>query len=154
MNRPEAGSRNTAASRPPIKAPTKTHLLEDGTDYYSINPLGYVPLLELEDGTVAPNQGPFPVPSPKTFKLPHGRGEVTVPSAANEAAHRSSKPVDLCNSKMLNQACHICDVLRNSIDHWVLQSIRIASSHYIRADDVVIITHRLRKGFKITTPTS
>ena len=24
----------------PVKAPTKTHLLEDGTDYYSINPLG------------------------------------------------------------------------------------------------------------------
>ena len=35
----------------PIKAPTKTHQLEDGTDYYSINPLGYVPLLELNDGT-------------------------------------------------------------------------------------------------------
>ena len=35
----------------PVKAPTKTHLLEDGTDYYSINPLGYVPLLELNDGT-------------------------------------------------------------------------------------------------------
>lgn len=34
-----------------VKAPTKTHLLEDGTDYYSINPLGYVPLLELDDGT-------------------------------------------------------------------------------------------------------
>ena len=35
----------------PVKAPTKTHKLEDGTDYYSINPLGYVPLLELNDGT-------------------------------------------------------------------------------------------------------
>lgn len=44
--------------------------------------------LETEDGGPAPNQGPFPVPAPKTFRLPHGRGEVTVPSAENEAEHR------------------------------------------------------------------
>lgn len=35
----------------PVLASTKTHALEDGTDYYTINPLGYVPLLELDDGT-------------------------------------------------------------------------------------------------------
>ena len=34
-----------------IAAPTKTHQLVDGTSYYTINPLGYVPLLVLDDGT-------------------------------------------------------------------------------------------------------
>lgn len=41
--------------------------------------------LELEDGRIAPNQGPFPVPKPKTFILANGRGEVTVPNGAREA---------------------------------------------------------------------
>lgn len=44
--------------------------------------------LENDDGTAASNQGPFPVPEPKTFRLPHGRGEVTVPSQENEDTHR------------------------------------------------------------------
>ncbi|RYF57664.1 MAG: glutathione transferase GstA [Comamonadaceae bacterium] len=35
----------------PVLASTKSHKLQDGTDYYEINPLGYVPLLELDDGT-------------------------------------------------------------------------------------------------------
>ncbi|HZN86602.1 MAG TPA: glutathione transferase GstA [Burkholderiales bacterium] len=33
-----------------VLASTKTHALQDGTDYYTINPKGYVPLLELDDG--------------------------------------------------------------------------------------------------------
>ena len=34
-----------------VRVNTKTHLLADGSDYYAINALGYVPLLELNDGT-------------------------------------------------------------------------------------------------------
>lgn len=44
--------------------------------------------LETDDGAPAPNQGPFPVPKDKTFILPHGRGEVTVPSG-----QRGDRPV-------------------------------------------------------------
>ncbi len=40
-----------------IAAPTKTHQLPDGSDYYQVNPLGYVPYLVLDDGT-ALREGP------------------------------------------------------------------------------------------------
>lgn len=33
-----------------VKVDLRTHRLEDGTDYYTINPRGYVPLLELDNG--------------------------------------------------------------------------------------------------------
>ncbi len=33
-----------------VKTNTKTHQLDDGTDFYSLNPKGYVPLLELDNG--------------------------------------------------------------------------------------------------------
>lgn len=51
--------------------------------------------LEDEDGNAASNQGPFPLPNQKTFKLPHGRGTVTVPDMQPEdrelAMQRSSQ---------------------------------------------------------------
>jgi glutathione S-transferase len=35
----------------PIKVSTKTHQIEGGGDFYAVNPRGYVPVLELDDGT-------------------------------------------------------------------------------------------------------
>jgi glutathione S-transferase len=40
-----------------IMAPTKTHKLPDGSDYYQVNPLGYVPFLVLDDGRTL-HEGP------------------------------------------------------------------------------------------------
>ncbi len=48
----EAGLRFEA-----IPAPTKTHQLPDGTEFYTINPLGYVPFLTLDDGRTL-HEGP------------------------------------------------------------------------------------------------
>lgn len=48
---PHIALREAGLAFEPVMAPTKTHKLPDGTDYYTINPLGYVPLLELDDGT-------------------------------------------------------------------------------------------------------
>ncbi len=41
--------------------------------------------LELEDGSPAPRESLLPLPRTKTFILPHGRGEITVPNRAREA---------------------------------------------------------------------
>lgn len=47
---PHIALRESGLAFEAIAAPTKTHKLLDGTDYYTINPLGYVPLLVLDDG--------------------------------------------------------------------------------------------------------
>ena len=35
-----------------VRVDTRAHKTQDGTDYYTINPKGYVPALELDDGSV------------------------------------------------------------------------------------------------------
>ena len=48
---PHIALREAGIAFEPVLASTKSHKLQDGTDYYGINPLGYVPMLELDDGT-------------------------------------------------------------------------------------------------------
>ncbi|MFK7939226.1 MAG: photosynthetic reaction center subunit H [Roseovarius sp.] len=48
--------------------------------------------LEDDDGNISANQGLFPVPEDKTFKLPHGRGEKTVPSG--QTPERANLPLE------------------------------------------------------------
>jgi glutathione S-transferase len=48
---PHIALREAGLAFEPVLASTKSHKLQDGTDYYGINPLGYVPLLEFDDGT-------------------------------------------------------------------------------------------------------
>lgn len=67
--------------------------------------------LEDDDGNAAANQGPFPVPKPKTFKLQNGRGEVTVPGpdtqardnlALRKTAHGNGFPMEPTGDPMLD----------------------------------------------------
>jgi glutathione S-transferase len=48
---PHIALREAGLAFEPVLASTKSHKLQDGSDYYGINPLGYVPMLELDDGT-------------------------------------------------------------------------------------------------------
>jgi glutathione S-transferase len=48
---PHIALREAGLAFEPVLASTKSHQLQDGTDYYTINALGYVPMLELDDGT-------------------------------------------------------------------------------------------------------
>jgi len=54
----------------------KTHTLQDGTDFYTINPLGYIPVLQLEDGSTL-REGP-----------------VIVQYIADQAPHKSLAPAN------------------------------------------------------------
>ncbi len=47
--------------------------------------------LETDEGEKSPNQGPFPVPKPKTWTLPHGRGERSVPDFEPEGRELALK---------------------------------------------------------------
>lgn len=53
--------------------------------------------LQDEEGNPSANQGPFPLPEEKTFKLPHGRGEVTHPVTESEGREVALKKTSVAN---------------------------------------------------------
>ena len=48
---PHIALREAGLDFEPVQADLKKHQLKDGSDYYGVNPLGYVPMLELDDST-------------------------------------------------------------------------------------------------------
>jgi glutathione S-transferase len=48
---PHVALRELGVPATTVKVDLRSHKLPDGSDYYAINPKGYVPLLELDDGT-------------------------------------------------------------------------------------------------------
>ncbi len=66
-----------------VKVDTGTHLTQDGIDFYSINPKGYVPVLELDDGQRL-SEGPIIA----QFIADHARREDLMPAAGTMARYR------------------------------------------------------------------
>jgi glutathione S-transferase len=73
---PHIALREAGLAFEPVLASTKTHKLPDGSDFYGTNPLGYVPLLELDDGTRLRNTSPTSSPS-GTSRPPTARCRAT-----------------------------------------------------------------------------
>lgn len=126
-----------------IAAPTKTHQLADGTDYYTINPLGYVPLLVLDDGrqlregqvilqyvadqvpakTLAPANGTF-----ERYKLQEWLGFI------GTELHKGFSP--LFNAAMPDEAKTIAKTRLDSRLQWV--DGELAGKSYLMGDTFTV----------------
>jgi glutathione S-transferase len=99
---PHIALREAGLAFEPVLAPTKTHKLPDGSDYYAVNPLGYVPMLELDDGTrlregpaivqYIADQAPQKNLAPASGTLPRYRLQEWLNFIATEL-HRSFSPL-------------------------------------------------------------
>ena len=58
--------------------------------------------LETETGDTAFSQGPYSPTNPKTFKLPHGRGEVTVPNGKGDTRKLNLEVTNVANGSPLS----------------------------------------------------
>jgi glutathione S-transferase len=79
----------------PVLASTKTHQLADGTDYYTINPKGYVPLLELDNGERL-SEGPVIV----QYIADQVPGKQLAPAAGTMARYRLMEWLNFITSEL------------------------------------------------------
>ena len=78
-----------------VKTSTKTHQLADGTDYYTINPKGYVPLLELDNGDRL-TEGPAIV----QYIADHAPASGLAPAAGTMARYRLMEWLNFVSSEL------------------------------------------------------
>jgi glutathione S-transferase len=78
-----------------VKTSTKTHQLADGSDYYAINPKGYVPLLELDNGDRL-TEGPAIV----QYIADHAPASGLAPAAGTMARYRLMEWLNFISSEL------------------------------------------------------
>jgi glutathione S-transferase len=143
-----------------IQANSRTHKLLDGSDYYAINPLGYVPLLELDDGTRL-REGPVivqyvadQVPArnliPAAGTLPRYRVQEWLNFAGSEL-HKSYSP--LFNPAMPEEGKQIYrDKLRSRYE-WIDQQLQdrdyLTGERFCVADAYVYTVTRWAGAMKL-----
>ena len=82
----------------PVLASTKTHKLQDGTDYYTINPKGYVPLLEFDNGDRL-TEGPAIV----QYVADQVPAKALVPPAGTMARYRAQEWLNFISTEVHKQ---------------------------------------------------
>jgi glutathione S-transferase len=144
----------------PVMAPTKTHKLQDGTDYYTINPLGYVPMLELDDGTrlregpaivqYVADQAPHKNLAPAAGTLPRYRLQEWLTFIGTEI-HKSFSP--LFNPAMPEEGKQIyCDRIANRfafVDKELAGKQYVLGDHFTVADAYLYTVTRWAKPMNI-----
>jgi glutathione S-transferase len=81
-----------------VKASTKTHTLDDGTDFYALNAKGYVPLLELDNGELL-TEGPAIV----QYLADQNPGSGLAPAAGSMARYRLQEWLNFITSELHKQ---------------------------------------------------
>jgi glutathione S-transferase len=82
----------------PVRVSTKTHTLADGSDFYAINPKGYVPVLELDNGERL-TEGPAIV----QYIADHAPASGLAPAAGTMARYRLMEWLNFISTEVHKQ---------------------------------------------------